>query len=215
MNDSFQIVIALLLYLGLFGWIGHRRGSMRELIVLLVTLGGYLILRQYQGTVIRVINLGSKFSSFVLAGGLSGDNPDAILLIRDAPDIVGAEQTETIVFLLWVVVLLATYWITGRFVRSPRNRSDAMAFLLGMVNGLFYLSIFLPLLSAILIPTGIPAQDGAGVVLRSTWRVLGDSLGDFWASISGQESLVFVVVLTLALVGIASTLRAPKPKPKT
>lgn len=215
MNDSLQIVVALLLYLGLFGWIGHRRGSVRELIVLLVTLGGYLILRQYQGTVIRVINLGGKFSSFVLAGGLSGDNPDAILLIRDAPDIVRDEQTETIIFVIWVVVLLATYWFTGRFVRSPRNRSDSMAFLLGVVNGLFYFSIFLPLLSAILVPAGVAAQDSAGIVLRSTWRVLGDSFGNFWRSISGQESLVVVIVLTLALVGIASTLRAAKPKPKT
>lgn len=215
MNDSLQIVIALLLYLLLFGSIGYWRGSLRELIVLIVTLGGYLILRQYEGTVIRLINLFGKFSQFALAGGLGGDNPEAILLLRDAPDIVGEEQTETVVFIIWVIILLLTYWLTSRFVRSPRNRSDAMAFLLGIFNGFFYLSIFLPLLSAILVPSGlVPAEDGAGLVLRSTWRVLGDSFGNFWTSVSGQQSLVVVILLTLVLVGIASTLRAAKPKPK-
>jgi hypothetical protein len=218
MNDSVQIIVALILYLTLFGWIGYRRGSLRELIVLFIAVVGYLVLRQYQGIVVTLINLFGRFAVFAQAGGLTGTDPDAILLIRDAPNIISPQQGETVIFLIWAVLLLFTYLVTGQFIRNARNRSDSSAILLGMLNGLFYFSIFLPVLSSILWPAAAPGvarpEDGAGVVLRSTWDVLGGSFSRFWVAVDEQQSLVVVLFLTLLLVLVASTLRGSGTKPK-
>jgi hypothetical protein len=211
MTDSVQIVITLILYLILFAWIGYRRGSLRELIVLVVAVSSYLVLRQYQAMVITLINLTGRFLVFARAGGLAGDDPDAILLIRDAPNIIGPQQGQTVIFLIWALILLFTYLITGRFVRNARNRSDVSAILIGILNGLFYFSIFLPVLASILWPTVAPGVmqpgDGAGLVLRSTWNVLGESFARFWVAVDEQQPLVVVLFLTLLLVAAASTLR--------
>lgn len=216
MNDSVQIVIAIVLYLCLFAWIGYRRGSLRELIVLVVTLGGYLLLREYRNIVITLINLFGKFFAFSQAGGLSGSNPDAILLIRDAPDVIPAAQAETVIFILWAIVLLIAYWATGRFVRSGRNRSDFSAMLLGVLNGIFYFSIFLPLLASIFLPEvvsgAIAPEAGASLVLRNSWQVLGNSFASFWVAVDDQQPLVVVLLLTVTLVAVAGTLRSSSAK---
>lgn len=220
MSDSLQVVVVIILYLILFGWVGYRRGSLRELIVFIVALGGYLLLRRYQNIVVTIINLGGRFFVFAREGGLSSDNPDAILALRDAPNLVVEQQADTLIFILWVGTLLLTYFLTGRVVRNGRNRSDAIAILLGMINGIFYFSIFLPLLVSIFVPAAIPAgtvrvQDGGGYVLRQTLGVINDSFGNIWGTLDGQQPLVIVLFLTLVLVAVANTLRAPKPKGKT
>ncbi len=218
MSDSLQVIAVLILYLILFGWVGYRRGSLRELIVAVVAIGGYLILQRYSAIVVTLVNLLYKFQAFARGGGLSGDDPDAILIIRDTANLVGAEQRDTLIFLLWVILLLFTYWVTGRAVRSPKNRSDLMAILLGMLNGIFYFSIFLPMLSGIFFgQTGVGAtvpEDGAGLVLRSALDVVSDGFNNVWGTLDEQQPLIIVVFLTLVLVAVANTLRPPKAKPK-
>lgn len=220
MSDSFQIVLVIILYLILFGWVGYRRGSLRELIVFFVALGGYLILRRYQNIVVTIINLGGRFFVFAREGGLNSDNPDAILALRDAPNLIVEQQADTVIFVIWVITLLLTYVITGKFVRNGRNRSDAIAILLGMINGIFYFSIFLPLLVSIFVPTAVsagvvPPEEGAGYVLRQTLGVINEGFGNLWGTLDGQQPLVIVLFLTLVLVAVANTLRAPKPKGRT
>jgi hypothetical protein len=218
MNDSFQVVVVIILYLILFGWVGYRRGSLRELIVFIIALGGYLILRRYENIVITIINLGGRFFVFAQEGGLSGENPDAILALRDAPNLILQQQVDTVIFSIWVFILLLTYVATGKFVRNGRNRSDAIAVLLGMINGIFYFSIFLPLLVSIFVPTAVEGivspEDGAGFVLRQTLDVINEGFGNIWGTLDGQQPLVIVLFLTLVLVAVANTLRASKPKGK-
>lgn len=218
MSESLQVVAVLVLYLVLFGWVGYRRGSVRELIVTIVAIGGYLVLQRYGNIVITIINLGFKFLAFTRGGGLTGDNPDAILIIRDAENVVTAESRDTVIFLLWVGLLLLTYYLTGRAVRTPKNKSDATAIALGLLNGIFYFSIFLPMLSGIFLrrlgATGVVPADGASVVLRSALDVVGDGFGSVWGNLDEQQPLVIVVFLTLVLVAVTNTLRAPKAKPK-
>lgn len=218
MSESLQVVAVLVLYLVLFGWVGYRRGSVRELVVTIVAIGGYLILQRYGGIVITIINLGFKFVAFTRGGGLTGDNPDAILIIRDAENVVTAESRDTVIFLLWIGLLLLTYYITGRVVRTPKNKSDATAIALGLLNGIFYFSIFLPMLSGIFLrrlgAAGAVPADGAALVLRSALDVVGDGFGSVWGNLDEQQPLVIVVFLTLVLVAVTNTLRAPKAKPK-
>lgn len=213
MSESLQIVAVLILYLVLFGWVGYRRGSMRELIVAIVAIGGYFFLQRYGGIVVTIFNLGFKFLEFARAGGL-GDNPDAFLALSEAADVITADGRDTVIFLLWVLMLLFTYWITGRAVRSPKNKSDASAILLGLLNGIFYFSIFLPMLSAIFLrrlgAADAVAEDGATIVLRSALDVINEGVGGIWGELDTQQPLVIVVFLTLVLVAVANTLRAPK-----
>lgn len=213
MSDSLQIVVVIILYLILFGWVGYRRGSLRELIVFFVALGGYLILRRYQNVVVTIVNLGGRFFVFAREGGLGSDDPDAILALRDAPNLIVEQQADTLIFLIWVVTLLLTYMITGKFVRNGRNRSDAIAILLGIANGIFYFSIFLPLLVSIFVPEAVAgvarAEDGAGFVLWRTFGVINESFGNLWGTLDGQQPLVIALFLTLVLVAVANTLRAP------
>ena len=218
MSDSLQVIAVLILYLILFGWVGYRRGSLRELIVAIVAIGGYLILQRYSAIVVTIVNLGYKFQAFARGGGLSGDDPDAILIIRDTANLVGVEQRDTLIFLLWVVLLLFTYWVTGIAVRSPKNRSDLMAILLGILNGIFYFSIFLPMLSGIYFRQpevgAAGPEDGAGPILRSALDVVSDGFNSIWGTLDEQQPLIIVLFLTLVLVAVANTLRAPKAKPK-
>jgi hypothetical protein len=213
MSESLQIVAVLILYLVLFGWVGYRRGSMRELIVAIVAIGGYFLLQRYGGFVVTIFNLGFKFLEFAQAGGL-GDNPDAFRVLTEAADVITADGRDTVIFLLWVLLLLFTYWITGRAVRSPKNKSDSSAILLGLLNGIFYFSIFLPMLSGIFLrrlgAADAVAEDGATIVLRSALDVINEGVGGIWGELDTQQPLVIVVFLTLVLVAVANTLRAPK-----
>jgi hypothetical protein len=213
MSESLQIVAVLILYLVLFGWVGYRRGSMRELIVAIVAIGGYFLLQRYGGFVVTLFNLGFKFLAFAEAGGL-GDNPDAFRVLTEAADVITADGRDTVIFLLWVLLLLFTYWLTGRAVRSPKNKSDSSAILLGLLNGIFYFSIFLPMLSGIFLrrlgAADAVAEDGATIVLRSALDVINEGVGSVWGELDTQQPLVIVVFLTLVLVAVANTLRAPK-----
>ncbi|MCB0113424.1 MAG: hypothetical protein R2873_22985 [Caldilineaceae bacterium] len=214
MSESLQIVAVLILYLVLFGWVGYRRGTVREMVVAIVSIGGYFVLQRYGNIVVTIFNLGFKFLAFARGGGLSGDNPDAILLIRDAEDVITEAGRDTLLFLLWVGLLLLTYFITGKVVKGAKNKSDGTAIALGLLNGIFYFSIFLPMLSSIFlnqlgVAAAVPA-DGATFVLRSALEVINEGLGSLWGELDTQQPLVIVLFLTLMLVAVANTLRTPK-----
>lgn len=214
MSASIQIVIALILYMILFGWIGYRRGTLRELLVFIASVGGYFALQRYQRVVVALFNLGWKFLAFARAGGLSG-NDDAFDALRTTPNLIGPDEAPTVVFLVWATVLLLTYVLTELFVPSQRSRRDFIATLLGLANGLFYIGIFLPLLGSLVAPgltrptEAIQTQNPAWV-LRTAFRVLSENLGAFWGVFESQRSIIVAAVLTLILVAAATTLRSSK-----
>lgn len=211
MIDPIQIVIALILYLALFGWIGFRRGTLRELITFIVAFGGYFLLQRFDNIVINLINLSFKFLDFARAGGLSSAEADALQQLRDAPDLIQAEQAGTVLFVIWAIVLMLTYIGTDRFIAGAKSPSTFGATLLGIVNGLLFFAILLPRLGAILAPQAIAdvagAEDSADLVLRRIVTVLDTAFERFWGTVDDQQPVVVVLLLTLILVTAASTLR--------
>ncbi len=211
MNDSIELTIAFLLYLLLFGWIGYRRGLVREMVVFAVGFGSYLFLWRYASALRTLINLFWKFLYFARAGGLAG-NGDALDLLREAPNLVRPEQTSTVVFLIWAALLLLTYLVTNMLVPDTVSRPGLRAALVGMVNGLVYLGIFLPLLASLVAPEirdRLPASPEESVlrILGRTWALFGDSLDLFWDASSAQRPFVFMALVILLLVLAARSLR--------
>ena len=45
-----QVLIAFLLYLAFWGWIGYRRGAMREIWLFVITIGSWVLLQE-RGTI--------------------------------------------------------------------------------------------------------------------------------------------------------------------
>jgi len=138
MTQQLETLITLLLYTLFFAWIGYQRGSLREIIVTVAAVGGWLALQEAGSLLIRIVNLGSKFVAFVRAGGL-GENPDqAFGALGSAAPWVTTEQRGEFLFIVWVFLLIFAYVISNLKPFAKASKSDAWSILLGIVNGLFF-----------------------------------------------------------------------------
>lgn len=219
MSDQIQILIAFLLYISLFAWIGYRRGTWREAVILIISVGGYVTLQEFSGILIRVINLGWRFLAFARSGGLTSDDPEAILALRDQPALVTPDNQQTVLFLIWATLLILGYMLTGKWIANQKSKSNFMAGLLGITNGLFYIAILLPRLVALILPDadlpGDLAEAGIRQVLRSTVDVLEGGIRNLWASVGDQQPLLVLLIITTILVVAASTLYGSRRRSQT
>lgn len=212
MSSNLQILIALLLYLAFFGWVGWRRGTFQELAVFAVA-GPTWFLLQSQGSIfVRIANLGGKFMAFLRSGGLGGDPADAFQALGDAPDVITAETQPFFFFMLWVLLVVLVYVVTNVFLKMQYR--DGWAILLGMANGLLLGAILLPRLLAPLLP-GIDTnaflqQNQVTDVLVRIRGVLSDGLESLWALMEPQSSVVLLLLITMLLLLAATSLRGGK-----
>ncbi len=216
MSDQIQVFIALLLYLAFFAWCGYQRGTMKEFVTFLVAAGGYFGLLRYQGPIIKVINLFGKFIAFARAGGLTSDDPNAILQLRDAPNIVQPEDAGTIIFLIWAILLILAYVGTGLAVPRERSKPGGLAVLMGVINGIFYLLVFLPRLIALVLPDAEISQElaqaGFRKVISTTSELIGQNFQELWSALEPQRSLIFLLLITGLVVLAATTLNSAKAR---
>lgn len=224
MTGQLEALIAFLLYLAFFAWIGYRRGSQSEGIVFAIALGSWLILQEAGDILVRIVNLGSKFLAFIRAGGL-GANPDAAFgALSDAPPWVTAANRQTFFFLVWAALLFLAYLISSPKGLGKKSKSDGWALLFGLLNGLLFAAILLPRLVALIRPT-VAGVTGVGEptgvtdlfsVLGGGFNLLGESFTGLWNLIDpSQRSFVLLILLTLFLLLAALSLRSSKPKRTT
>lgn len=203
------MLLALLLYLAFFGWVGWRRGTFRELAVL-VTAGASWYVLQAQGDLfVRIANLGGKTVAFFTSGGLSDDPTAGFEAIRSAPNVITGEMAPIFLFLLWVLILVSVYIISNLYITV--DYQDGWSILLGIANGLLLGAILLPRLLAPLVP-GISAADFLAQtrvrdVLSGTLDILRNGLSTIWEVIEPQASVVFLLLITLLLLLAATSLR--------
>jgi len=218
MNQQIEILISFILYLIFFAWIGRSRGTLRELIVLVTAVLGWIGFNQdsVTGIFTRLINLISVALTFVRSGGLGANPEDAFGAIGSAPRWINAGNQDGFYYLMWVLVVILSYVISNRFVGNIGNSGWAM--LLGITNGLFFTSVLLPRLVSIL-TQGINGVDISNIgdlidntsffgLFRGIFGVILAGLGSLWGMIgSSQFWVVFLILVTLLILIAANTLR--------
>ena len=218
MTQQLETLITLLLYTLFFAWIGYQRGSLREVIVTVAAVGGWLALQEAGSLLIRIVNLGSKFVAFVRAGGL-GENPDqAFGALGSATPWVTTEQRGEFLFIVWVFLLIFAYVISNLSPIAKASKSDAWSILLGIVNGLFFATILLPRLATLVQPNNLAPGESVGItnlfgVLSGALNLLRGNFGGLWGLLANdQRSLVLLILLTIFLLLAASTIKGASKK---
>ena len=216
-----QVLIAFLLYLSFWGWTGYRRGAVRELWLLLITVATWVLLQERGTILVRLANFGGKFLALVSAGGLSGDSADALQALADAPDVVTSENQAGFLFLIWAAIVVITYIVLSDKRLDKRSPKGSFGFLLGAVNGVVFAALLLPILANLVeLSDGslvdAPLQSLVALVLEMFNALLAVVRG-FWALITPVSGPFWFLILTLILIFAALTLRgkskaSEKPK---
>lgn len=206
-----QVIIAFLLYLVLFGWIGWRRGTWREFAVLVITVGAWIVFQERGSIFVRIANFGGKFVALVRSGGLGGNTEEALQAVADAPNVITDENTSGFLFLLWALTVLLAYIATSDKRVLKNSKHNGVAILLGIANGLVFASLLLPVLGNLVEETDgaitdAPLQNLA-ILVAQLFTFLAASLRNFWQWVQPLNSLTWLVLITLVLVLTALTLR--------
>lgn len=218
MANQIQVLLTFLLYLFFFGWVGYRRGQLREAIVFSVVAGTWILLQEFGDVLVIIANLGGRFLSIIPTGALTQGDAALVEALSKAKNWIAPENAEAFIFLIWMSLLLVVYLITGVAIKDAKSKRTATAALLGALNGLFYAVVLLPKLALIFLPGGgvtpasapATASAGTGDILRSlesSFGVVGRSLGDLWGVFETQRSYVLLFLLTILLLTAANTLK--------
>ncbi|MCB0045234.1 MAG: hypothetical protein KDD92_07390 [Caldilineaceae bacterium] len=211
-------LLTFLLFLGFFAALGWRHGAMREFIVFITAVGGWLVLQSKGGIFVTLVNLGSMFTAFVEGGGLTGNTDEAFEAAFDAPDWVTASSRDGFLFLLWVLLVLFIYWLSGRLIKKSNH--NGWAILWGIGNGLFVTQIFLPRLMQLFSPgymvSGPPTEVietgevSINAFLRNGAFLIGQTINRFWALIDPVRPVALLILLTLFLLFVNWMIGSPK-----
>lgn len=155
-GESWQGVVTLLVLLLVFGYIGWRRGLVRELIVFFAILFGQLIRSSDMGPGL-VDTINRTWALFKL-GISSGFSPDKMMQranqLTQMKPLIPPERQEAFLFLMFIGIIFLGYYM-GRYVSS--SHPSPISMLMGMINGYLIGSLVLPLLPRQL-PTALPGQ---------------------------------------------------------
>lgn len=220
MTFETQVLIALILLLGLFGWVGMRRGSFSELIFLGVTLIGWILLQERGALVVRITNLGGKFLALLQSGKLGSEDPaEAIQVVQAAPDVVTDATRDGFLFLVWALVVIVAFVVTSDARLMKKGKSKPLGFLLGVVNGIVLIALLLPRLSSWLTTT-TAAQATSGSLnvivafVTGLWNLFSQALQDLVQRIGPISPSGWLLIITVLLVLIAWPMRGAASKKK-
>lgn len=226
-NDvgNFETLLAILLYLAIFGWIGWRRGWRSELIVFIVAVGGwYLLVERGRNDIVNfTVKLSSVAGSLFGAGTSTTGGASGLAAALQAQG-ASAAQREAIqrgfVFLIWAGMVFLTYVLTSIPRLGRGSKRNFWAVLLGVLNGYFFLYVTLPGFERIAKEANIngtvgPFQSLFNLIM-ATLGYLGATLSRIWQMLQPVNPLlilgIIIVILTLAAISLQ---RKPKAKPKS
>lgn len=220
MSENTPGTVAFAFYVLLFAWIGFRRGLFRELLVLVVSVGGFFLLQQNQGLaldivrqvlgiVFGIISAGAKFLASLRAGDTGGIGEPVYTL--GASDWLSDVQPPTVSFLVWSGLLLFTYLLTNKAIPDSQSSSGLLAAMIGIGNGLFYIPTFAPRLINFIPEVGVTSVSSPGTgmegLLQSVTDMMHSGFGDLWEALGPQQPILAAIALTVLLVAVISTLR--------
>jgi hypothetical protein len=127
MAAEFEIAITFIVYLLFFAWLGYRRGFRAEAALFFVALFGWIGLEWFGDIVVQLANLGGKFFTFALSGGLGGGEEEAFQALQAAPNVITEANRDSFLFIIWVVLVALTYAATsGQAAGSRQRRNDGL-----------------------------------------------------------------------------------------
>ena len=133
MTQDTQVLLAILLYLAFFAWIGFRRGFRSELTVFIVALLAWVVLQERGNIFVALTNMvvsfGALFGASLASGTVDQNN------LSTGSDFVQPGGEETFLFLLWIIILFLTYYITSRPGFAKSSKKTAWAAIVGALNG--------------------------------------------------------------------------------
>lgn len=211
MTNETQVLIALLLWLFLFSWIGVRRGYAAELWLLAITVISWVLLRERGDILVRLANFAGKFIALVQAGGLTAETEEAVRIVAEAPDVITEDNRQGFLFLVWALIVLITFILTSwtRLVK-PKPNNKFLSFLIGAVNGLVFAALLLPVLDNLIETVTLPqdgALEGLLLVIGRFWTLLADSLVGAWSWVLTWPAGAWLLLITALLLLIAWPLR--------
>ena len=220
MTPDTQVLIAFILLLGLFGWVGTRRGNFSELIFLAVTLISWVLLQERGAFVVRLTNLGGKFLALLQSGKLGSEDPaEAIQVVQAAPDVVTDATRDGFLFLIWALIVIVAFIVTSDSHITKKGKSKPLGFLLGAVNGIVLIALLLPRLSSWLATTtGEAATAGSlnAIVafVRGLWDLFYQTLQNILQRVGPISPSGWLLIITVILVLIAWPMRGAASKKK-
>lgn len=208
MTANTQALLAILLYSAFFAWIGWRRGFTSEMIVFLVAVLGWIVLQERGSIVVRLTNMVAGLAGIFaaeIAGGEQAAAPEA------GGELIVAGQESGFLFLVWIALVFITYILTSRPFIARNSRRGGLAALMGIINGLFFLTVLLPKFNA-LYDLGVGEVTDAPLrgfvtLLAATLNFLVDAFLSFWNWLAPPNALALLIVLTVLLALTAMTLR--------
>lgn len=198
-----ESLIALLIYFTFFGLIGARRGWKKEALVFVVGFVSYLGLLQVQGKLAFLINTGGNYA---LAGFPS--DQEGLLTVFEAPPIISGDNRETFIFLLWALLLVGLYFLGDRIFSKDAGKHKSIGFLIGIANGILYLSLIATRIFPIFTSDANLADAPPGTQLQQVYNRLQDfldvQLSAFFASISRSDQRTLLTITIFLIIGIAA-----------
>lgn len=212
MTTETQILIAFLLYLVFFGWIGARRGVWSELALFLITIVSWVLLQERGTIVVRLTNFAGKFMVLVQSGGLGGSAEDALQAVSEAPNVITEENQAGFLFLVWALIVLITFIVTSDKRFTKGNKHKGWAVLIGMFNGIVFAALLLPVLANLLetapgLQTPEAPLGALFALVTGLWNLTAETLQRFWDWVQPVPSGVWLLVITVLLLLIAWPMR--------
>ncbi|GIK74962.1 MAG: hypothetical protein BroJett021_39500 [Chloroflexota bacterium] len=213
MTTDTQILIAFILYLVFFGWIGYRRGFVSEVWFFAITIVSWVLLQERGSIVVRLTNFAGKFVVLVRSGGLTGEGEDAFQALAEAPNVITDENQAGFLFLVWALVVLITFLVTSDPRIMKRSKSKAWGVAFGVLNGIVLAAILLPYLSrALQTAPEIQAQNaalgGLFALVSRLWELSAATLQTVWSWVVTMPPTGWLVFITLLLLLIAWPMRS-------
>jgi len=220
MTTETQVLIAFILYLVLFGWIGARRGVWPEVVLLAVTVGSWVLLQERGTFVVRIANFAGKFLVLLQSGALGGEDTGAALeVVQQAPNVITDDNIDGFLFLVWATIVLITFIVGSDRRWSKHNKHKIAAIALGVVNGIVFAALLLPVLASLLEDIPAVADQGAPLgslfaLVSALWQMTVTALQNLWAWVQPVSPGVWLLIITLLLVLIAWPMRGAASKKK-
>ncbi len=204
-GESWQGVVTLFVLLLVFGYMGWRRGLVRELIVFFAILFGQLIRSSDVGP--GLVNAINRTWALFKLGISSGFSPQKMMAradqLKQMKPFIPPERQEAFLFLLFIGIIFLGYYL-GRYVSS--SRPSPISMLMGMVNGYLIGSLVLPLLPRQL-PTALPGQELSEPQRKQAQEFLHRGIQQLSQVLGIEPAYLVLLIVGLLIIWAALELR--------